>query len=129
MLKKFSRYVVRCHLRLINVDIMRMKSHVFSVGGKGYTGSSKLTSKEYLRISNIPFDRRPDMLAATPYSVPARLDDLNVTLPRISFKTQLGRLHSQLPGNRYWGKEVREMMTDQCRGANASLYSILAGYL
>lgn len=58
MLEKFSRYVVRCHLRLINVDIMRMKSHVFSVGRKGYTGSSKLTSKEYLRISNIPFGRR-----------------------------------------------------------------------
>jgi hypothetical protein len=41
--EKLSRYVVRSHLWLINVDIMHMKSHVFSVGGKGYTGMSKPT--------------------------------------------------------------------------------------
>lgn len=59
-------------------------------------------------------------MSPTTRPFPAQLDDLNVTLPRISPKPKHRRLCSQLPGYRKWGREVRGLMTDQCTGDNTT---------
>lgn len=115
--------MVRSHLWLINVDIMRMKSHVFSVEGKGYTGMLKITYIE--SIYSAPEHTIRINLSTYRYLLRTRFQLSSMASMSHSLVYPSGpkqrRVCSQLPGYPNWGREVRELLTDQCPGVNATL--------